>query len=194
MVGRPGGPRRQQRHQPVHVAGGRGGQELLGDLLGPLGVDGPEPVAPGVHVFAGAVRHLTHRRRGFADRFGDLVVVEAEHLAQHEDRPLVRGERFEKNQHRHRNRFGENDIGGGIAVVEQQRLGKPRPDVVLATARTLPQRIERLAGHQLRQIRLGVPHRREVHVGPSQIAVLQHVVGFGCRAEDLVGDGEQQRP
>ena len=194
VVGRPGGPRCQQRHQSVHVAGGRRGQELLGDLCRPLGVDGTEPVASGVHVLAGAVRHLSHSCRGFADRFGDFVVVEAERLAQHEHRPLVGGERFEKNQHRHRNRFGENDIGGGIAVVEQQWLRKPRPDVVLATAHTLPQSIERLAGHQLRQIRLGVPHRREVHVRPPQIAVLQHIVGFGCRAEDFVGDREQQRP
>ncbi len=181
VVGRPGRPRRQQRQQTVHVAGGGGGQELLGDLGRPLGVDGTEPVASCVHVFAGAVRHLTHRRRGFADRFGDFVVVESERLAQHEHGPLVGGERFEKDQHRHRNRFGENDIGGGIAVVEQQWLRKPRPDVVLATAHALTQGIERLAGHQLRQIRLGVPHGREVDVRPSQIAVLQHIVGFGCR-------------
>ena len=128
-------PRRQQRHQPVHVAGGRRGQELLGDLCGPRGVDGSEPIAPRMHVFAGTVRHLAHRRRGFADRGGDFVVVEAEHLAQHEHRALVGGERLEQHQHRHRNRFGENDIGGGVAVVEQQRLGQPRADVVLAAAR-----------------------------------------------------------
>src|SRR5271155_3375469 len=37
-------------------------------------------------------------------------------------------------------------------------------------------------------------HGRQVHFGPTQVAVLQDVVGFGCRAQDFVGDGEQQRP
>ena len=158
------------------------------------GVDGLEPLAPRVHVLAGAVRHLAHRRHGFAHRAGDFVVVEAEHLAQHEHRPLVGGERLEQHEHRHRHRLGEHHIGRRVALVEQQRLGQPRADVVLATAGAGPQRVERLTGHQLRQIRLGVPHRREVHLGPPQIAVLQHVVGFGCRAEDFVDDREQQRP
>ena len=45
-------------------------------------------------VFAGTVRHLTHRANGFADRARDFVVVEAEHLAQHEHRPLVGRERL----------------------------------------------------------------------------------------------------
>ena len=142
----------------------------------------------------GTVRHLAHRRYGFAYRSGDFVVVEAEHLTQHEHCPLVRGERLEQHQHRHRHRFGKHHIGRGIAIVEQQRLGQPRADVVLAATGARPKRIERLAGHQLCKIRLRIPNRREVHVGPPQIAVLQHVVGFGCRAEDLVDDREQQRP
>src|SRR6202044_600716 len=41
---------------------------------------------------------------------------------------------------------------------------------------------------------LVVLHRRQAHFGPPQVAVLQDVIGFGCRAEDFVGDGEQQRP
>ena len=79
------------------------------------GVDGPEPLAPCLDVFAGTVRHLTHRPHRFADRTGDLVVIETEHLAKDEDRPLVGGEGFEQDEHRHRNGFGENDIGGRIA-------------------------------------------------------------------------------
>ena len=158
------------------------------------GVDGLEPLAPRMHVLAGAVRDLAHRRHGFADRACDFVVVEAEHLAQDEHRPLVGGERLEQHQHRHRHRLGEHDVGRGVALVEQQWLGQPRADVVLATTGARPQRVERLPGHQLRQIRLGVAHRREVDVGPPQIAVLQHVVGFRCGAQDLVDDREQQRP
>jgi hypothetical protein len=34
------------------------------------------------------MRDLTHRRRGAVDGSGDLVVVEIEHLAQHEYGPL----------------------------------------------------------------------------------------------------------
>ena len=158
------------------------------------GVDGLEPLAPRLHMLAGAVRDLAHGCHGFAYRAGDFVVVEAEHFTQHEHRPLVRSERFEQHQHRHRHRLGEHDIGRGVALVEQQRLGQPRADVVLATAGARPQRVERLPGNQLRQIRLGVAHRREVDLGPPQIALLQHVVGFRCTAQDLVDDREQQRP
>ena len=157
-------------------------------------VDRPEPLTSRLHVLAGAVRHLTHRRSGFAYRPGDFVVVEAEHLAQNEHRPLVGCQRLQQHQHGHRNRFRENDVGGRIALVEQNRLRQPRPDVVLATTGPRPQRVERLARHQLREIGLGVAHRREVHIGPPQIAVLQHIVGFGCRTEDFVDDREQQRP
>jgi len=87
-------------------------------LCRPFGVDGPEPLASRLHMFAGTVRHLTHRRRGFADRAGDLVVIEAEHLAQDQHRALIRSERLQQNQHRHRNALGESDIGGGVAFVE----------------------------------------------------------------------------
>ena len=136
------------------------------------GVDGFESLAPRVHMLAGAVRDLAHGRHGFAHRAGDFVVVEAEDLAQDEHRPLVGGERFEQHQHGHRHRLGEHDVGRRVAVVEQQRFGQPRADVVLATTGARPKRVERLAGHQLREIRLGVPHRREVHLGPPQVAVL----------------------
>ena len=82
-----------------------------------LRVDGLEPLAPRLHVFAGAVRHLTHRRRGFADGRGDLVVAEPEHLVQDEDRALVRAQRLQHHQHRHRNRFGQNHIGRGVPSI-----------------------------------------------------------------------------
>ena len=65
------------------------------------GVDGLEPLAPRMHMLAGAVCDLAHCRHGFAYRAGDFVVVEAEHLAQDEHRPLVGRERLEQHQHRH---------------------------------------------------------------------------------------------
>ena len=102
------------------------------------GVDGLEPLAPRLHVLAGTVRDLAHRRRGFADRAGDFVVVETEHLAQHEHRPLVGAQRLEHHQHRHRHRLGEHDVGRRVALVEQQRFGQPRADVVLAPTGARP--------------------------------------------------------
>ncbi len=83
------------------VTGGRGGQELFGDLRRAIGVDGTEPIASCVHVFAGAMGHLAHGCDGLADGPGDLVVVETERLAQHEHRSFVGSERLEENQHRH---------------------------------------------------------------------------------------------
>ena len=74
-------------------------------------------------VLAGTVCDLAHRGHGFAYRPGDFVIFETEHLAQHEHRPLVRAQRLEQHQHRHRHRFGEHDVGGRVALVEQQRFG-----------------------------------------------------------------------
>jgi hypothetical protein len=121
-------------------------------------------------------------------------VAEAEHLAQHEHRSLVGAQRLQHDQHRHRHRLGQHHIGRGVLFVEQQRLGQPRADVVLATAGLGAQRVERLAGDQLGEVGLGVAHAGQVDLGPAQVAVLQDVVGFGARTKDLVGDREQQRP
>ena len=193
-VGGPDHIRCQHRDQPLHITGGCRGHELLGDLTGLRLVHRLEPLAPGVHVLARAVGDLADRRRGFADRRGDFVVVEAEHLAQHEHRALVGAQRLEHHQHRHRHRLGQHHVGRRVLLIEQQRLGQPRPDVFLATTGAGAQRVECLPGDQLREIRLRVADRRQVHLRPPQIAVLQHVVGFCCRAEDFVDDREQQRP
>ena len=159
-----------------------------------LRVDRGEALASGLHVFAGPVRDLPHRGHRFADRGGDFVVIETEHLAQHEHRAFVGTQGLQQHQHRHRNRFGQNDIGRRILLVEQQRLGQPRSDVVLAAPGAGAQRVERLTGDQPGQIGLRVVHAGQVYLRPAQVAVLEHVIGFGCRAQDFVGDGEQQRP
>jgi len=73
-IGDRGDIHRQQRHEPVHVAGRSRGQELLGDARALLGIDRLEPLTSRVHMRAGAVCHLPHRSRGFAHPSGDFVV------------------------------------------------------------------------------------------------------------------------
>ncbi|EOD70613.1 hypothetical protein H480_00135 [Amycolatopsis vancoresmycina DSM 44592] len=137
------------------------------------------------------MRDLAHRGRALADGFGDLAVVQREHLAQHEHRPLGRPERLQHQQHRHRHAVGELDVLGDVGC-GQQRLGQPRPDVGLLAPAERSQPHQRLAGGDPDEVGTLVPHRGEVHVHPPQPRLLQDVFGVGGRAEQLVGDGEQQ--
>lgn len=61
-VGNPGGVRCEERHQALDVSGLGGQQELFGDPGALLGVKGIESFAPCVHVLAGSMRDLSHRR------------------------------------------------------------------------------------------------------------------------------------
>ncbi len=76
----------------------------------------------------------------------------------------------------------------------QQRFRQPGADVLLAPTGLRAQGVQRLPGDELGEVGLGVGHRGQVNLSPAQVALLQHVVGFGCAAEYLVGDREQQRP
>ena len=126
-----------------------------------------------------------------SDGFGDLVVAEVEHLAQHEDRPLGRREGLEHQQHRHRDAVGQLDVLGHVRRGEQ-RLGQPRADVGLLAAAERAQPGQRLAGGDPDQVRPLVPDDGEIDARPPQPGLLQDVLGVGGRAEHLVGDGEQQ--
>jgi hypothetical protein len=68
------------------------------------------------------IGELADRGRALADGFGDLVVLEIEHLAQHEHRPFDRRERLQHQQHRHRDAVGQFDVLGHVRR-GQQRLG-----------------------------------------------------------------------
>ena len=91
------------------------------------------------------VRDLADRGRAFADGFGDLVVGQVEHLAQHEHRPLVRREGLEHQQHRHRDAVGQFDVLGHVGR-GQQGLGQPGADVGLLAAAERAQPDQRLPG------------------------------------------------
>ena len=75
--------------------------------------------APGGHVLAGPVGDLAHRCRGAVDALGDLGVGHVEHLAQHEHRPLDRGEGLQHQEHRGRHAVGELDVVGDVGDGER---------------------------------------------------------------------------
>ena len=80
------------------------------------------------------------------------------------------------------------DVRGG-----EQRLGQPRADVRLPAALQRAEPVERLPGDDADEVRAGVAHLAVVDVGPAQPRVLDDVVGVRGAAEQLVGDGEEQR-
>jgi hypothetical protein len=137
------------------------------------------------------VSDLADRGGALANGFGDLVVGQIEDFAQHEYRPLGRRERLKHQQHRHRHAVRQLDVLGHVGR-GQQRLGQPGADVRLLAAAEGSQPGERLAGGDPDQVCTLIPYRGEVDVRPPQPGLLQHVFGVGRRAEQLVGDGEQQ--
>ena len=137
------------------------------------------------------VGDLADRGRALVDGFRDLVVLQIEHLAQHEHRPLGRRERLQHQQHRHRDAVGQLDVLGHVGR-GQQRLGQPGTDVGLLAPAERTQPGERLAGGDPDQVGTLVPHRVEIDARPPQPGLLEHVLRVGRRAEHLVGDGEEQ--
>ena len=182
--------RREDVEQALQVAGLDRPPERLERVSG-LG-RGNDPARPARgDVGPRPVGDLADRGRALVDGFGDLVVLQVEHLAQHEHRPLGRRERLQHQQHRHRDAVGQLDVLGHVGR-GQQRLGQPGPDVGLLAAAERTQPAQRLAGGDPDQVGALVPHRVEIDVRPAQPGLLQDVLRVGGRAEHLVGDGEQQ--
>lgn len=68
------------------------------------------------------------------DRSGDLCVVEAEQLPQHEHGALQRAEAFQQEQRRQRQRVGQLRRPLGIVVgLSGHRFGEPVPDIGLSS-------------------------------------------------------------
>jgi hypothetical protein len=167
-----------------------GRHELLdGGLL--LGSVHLHPWPPRRDVLAGTVRDLPYRGRGLAHHLGDLLVRRLEHLAQHEHCPLGRTEGLQHGEHRDRDVLAELGVLGHIGTGEQ-RLGQPFPDVLLPAAGHRSKPVQRLPGDHPDQIGARVMNLGLVDVGPPQPGFLHHVLGVGGRAEQLVGDGEEQ--
>ncbi len=126
-----------------------------------------------------------------ADGLGDLGVLEGEDLAQHEHGPLGRGEGLQDQQHRRREAVGQGDVLGDVGR-GQQGFRQPRAEIGLLAAAEDAELPESLAGGDGDQVGALVADLGEVHAGPLQPGLLDDVLGVGGRAEQLVGDGEEQ--
>jgi hypothetical protein len=149
------------------------------------------------HVAAGAQGQLAAVVLALADHPGDLGVAVAEHVVQQEHRALHRGQPFQQQQERHRQRVGLLGQAGRVRRpgVGQQRLGQPLPQVGLAAHPRRAQMVDAQPGGHRGQVR-----PRRVHAVPgglgavvAQERLLHHVLGVGHGADHPVGDGEQQR-
>ncbi len=103
-------------------------------------------------------------------------------------------EGLQHGQHRDRDALGELDVLGHVGA-GQQRLGQPLADVLLAPPRQRTQPVERLPGDDPHQVRPRVAYvgpGRGTEARPPQPGLLHDVLGVGCGAEHLVGDGEEQ--
>ena len=182
--------RREDVEQALQVARFRRPLERLERFSG-LG-RGNGPARPARRdVLPRPVRDLADRGLALVDCLGDLLVADDEHLAQHEHRPLGRGERLKHQQHRHRDAVGQLGVLGHVGRGEH-RLGQPGADVRLLAAAERAQPGEGLAGGDLDEVRTPVPHHAEIDARPPQPGLLEDVLRVGGRAEHLVGDREQQ--
>jgi transketolase len=183
----------EQLPQALDVAFGERVEEPRRQLI-PLPAVRLEPRAPRVHVAPRPHRELAARRLRPPHRRRDLGEAEPEHLPQHEHRPLERAEPLEQQQGRHRHRVGQLRRALRVLVgVGEQRLGEPRPGVLLPPDAGRAQHVDRDPGHHGGEEGLD---RRGLYRGGlvAQPGLLDRVLCFGHAAEDPVGDREQQRP
>lgn len=159
----------------------------------PVGTD--DGFEGGLHDAAtvGQQDYLAYGGGTLVDGTGDLVVLDAEHFAQHEHGPLGGGQSVQDEQHRDRDTVGQSDVVRDVGC-GQQRFGQPRAGVRLTPTPHGAQPGQRLPSDHPQEMGTVVADLRQVHAGPPQPSVVEHVFGVGSRAEHLVRDGEQQVP
>ena len=152
-------------------------------LLGHL-----EARARGADMVARAARELAAGRRLAADRLGDLLEVDAEHVVQQEGGALERRQAFERQHQR------QGDVVDLVLRGLDDRLRQPGADIGLAPVPRRFQLVEAEPGHDAAQKGLRLAHRLAVGVEPAQERLLHHVLGVRDRSEHPVGDADQPRP
>ncbi len=144
-------------------------------------------------MFAGPVRGLADVHLGLPDDLRDLGVGVPEHLAEHEDRALGRGQGLQYDQDRHGHGVGEfgflGDVGRG-----QEGFGEPGSDVRLADDLGRPEPVQAQVGDGAHQVGPGVLDLRAVGAVPGEPRVLHDVLGVGDAAQHAVGRTEHQAP
>jgi hypothetical protein len=191
--------RREHGEQLVHVASSGGGEEPAGQFLafrppGRGGHDGARLLSGG-DALPGAGKDLPAVHLGLAGDPGHVRVGVAEHLAQHEHRPVYRGERLKQHEERHGQRVGQLGVLGWPRPVDghDDRLWQPVPDVRLAPHARRAQVVDSQPRHRRRQVRLrvGDDGSRLARPGQPEERVLHDVLGVAHGSGHPVGDGEQ---
>jgi len=193
--------RRQHAEKRVHVAARGGLEEPAGEFLafGPPR-RGRRAVAHrpfGGDALPGAGEDLPAVHLGLAGDPGHVRVAVAEHLAQHEHRPLHRREGLEQHEERHGQRVGQLGVLGRPRLGgHDHRLGQPVPHVGLPPHPRRTQVADAQPRHRRGQVRLGIGDRgsRVPRPGHAEERVLHDVLGVAHGSGHPVGDGEQQRP
>ena len=154
-----------------------------------------EARALGVDVAPRAGDELARVALALADHLGDLVVGVGEDLAQQERRALDGREPLEQHEEGERERVGQLGLGARVAgaLVGEQRLGQPRPDVLLAPHARGAQVVDRQAGGDGREVGLRALDLVGLRAVVAQERLLDDVLGLADAADHAVGDREQQR-
>ena len=203
----------EQGDDAVDVAGLDRVGEAADDLALALGVRQRRPFAPGrgqarLERRARAAQQAVDRRLAGLEHLGDLGGAEAEHVAQHEHRALLRREVLEADDERQRDRLLglvarlrsgrvvgdalEQHVGVGLEpdrLAAARRLGHlGHPLQVLRAAPARPQGIQRAVGGD--PVQPGADRRAALELleaAPGgQQRLLQQVLGVLRRADDPV--------
>ena len=132
-------------------------------------------------------RALPHRGARFADGVSDLVMGEAEYLAQHEHRTLIRGQRVEHDEHGHPETESASTASSAMSGVVSSGSARshgptnsPRRRCPTSGACSTP------GGPDPHQVGARVPYGDQVGLGPAAgRSPVTDVLGIPCRAGDL---------
>ena len=178
--------RRKKRTQRLHVAAPGGREERLGDCK-PAILRHREPWTLSPDMRESAARELAAGGLVAADRLGDLVEADAEHVVQKKGRALERRQALERHHERQR------DIVDLVVRRLDDRLRQPRANIGLALSPRRLQLIEADAGHDAAKVSLRLAHRRAIDAEPAQERVLDRVLRVGDRPQHAIGDANQSR-
>jgi hypothetical protein len=130
-----------------------------------------------------------------ADDRRDLVVAVVEDVVEQEDGPLDRRQALEHQQERHRERIRVFDVARAVkcAVIGQERLRQPLPDIALAPDPRRAQLVDCKARRDGGEIGLRrIDSARVLERVIAEKRLLDDVLGLGDASEHPVGDREQQ--
>ena len=134
-----------------------------------------------------ATGELAARRGLAADRLGDLLEADAEHVVQQKGGALERRQALERDHQRQR------DVVDLVLSGFDHGFRQPGSDIGLAPAPRRLQLVEAEAGDDATQIGFRLLHRIAIGVEPAQERVLHRVLRIRDRSQHAIGDANQSR-